>query len=313
MAKKVLVTGGAGFIGGHLVEGLVAAGHSVAVLDDLSTGNLANLESVKDSVRFFEGSILDEALVNEATAGVECIFHLAAIASVPQSIAEPVMTHHVNATSMMILLEAAKANGARVVMSSSSAVYGDGPQPIKHEGLPTGPISPYGAQKLICENYLKSYSVLHGLAGISLRYFNVFGTRQNPFSEYAAVIAKFMDRARAGTDLTIFGDGSQTRDFIHVSDVVRANLLAMETPKSDGSSFNIGTGQATDLNELATMILKVTGSSAKVIHAEPRAGDIKHSCCTAELARQHLGFVPKLDLEAGLRQVFEAQSATASR
>jgi nucleoside-diphosphate-sugar epimerase len=298
-----LVTGGAGFIGGHIVERLVRDGHKARIIDDFSTGLRSNLTAVASDVEVYEGCMLDSKLLNAAAKGVDGIFHLAAIASVPQSIEQPIRTHQVNSEAVVAVLEAAKANDARVVFSSSSAVYGDGPEPFKTEDLLPRPITPYAVQKLSGEGYLQTYHRLFGVPSVALRYFNVFGKRQNPASEYAAVIPKFIARAQAGQDLTIFGDGSQTRDFVHVYDVVDANLRAMTVAVAEGQPFNIGCGVKTDLNELAASIVKVTGANVQVLHGPERPGDIKHSCCTMAAAKAGLGWNPHYSLESGLSEM----------
>lgn len=305
-SMKALITGGAGFIGGHLAERLVREGLEVHVIDDLSSGFERNLVEIGDRITFHRGSILDEALLARAADGAHAIFHLAAVASVPQSIAQPIFANAVNITGTLQILEAARINGSRVVFSSSSAVYGDGPEPVKTEDLTPRPLSPYAIHKLAGEHYLQSYHLLHGLEGFALRYFNVFGRRQNPDSEYAAVIPKFVQRARQGEDLRIFGDGGQTRDFIHVSDVVEANWRAMNAEGADGIALNIGTGQRTDLNTLAEAVIRACGASVGVRHEAERAGDIRHSCCDNSLAARRLGFQPRLSLAQGLQEMISA-------
>lgn len=304
--EKVLVTGGAGFIGSHLVHRLVGEGYQVAVLDDFSTGNKANLADVESQIELFTGSILDAELVKQACHGATGIFHLAAIASVPESIAKPIYTHQVNCEAMLHLLACAQKNSARIIFSSTSAVYGDTPAQFKSESDALDPRSPYAVQKLGSEGYLRTYNTLFGVESICLRYFNVFGTRQNPNSEYAAVIPKFLHRAVRGENLLIFGDGTQTRDFVFVSDVVDANLAAFTCESANGQAVNIGQGIATNLNELASVIKKVTLSDSHIIHEPPRAGDIWHSCCTPEVASRVLDWRPKVSLEDGLTLLFQS-------
>ncbi len=305
MGKRTLVTGGAGFIGSHLVRGLLDAGHEVAVLDDLSSGFRSNLADIEDHIRFIQGSILDDSL-DTAAQGANCIFHLAAIASVPQSVRDPIGTHRVNSEGTLRVIEHAHRNNARVVLSSSSAVYGDGPELPKRETTVLEPTSPYAVQKLNSEQYLQMAHRLHGVEGFALRYFNVFGPRQNPDSEYAAVIPKFIVRALKGEPLTIFGDGKQTRDFIFVGDVVRANLMAMDASDADGTAMNIGSGAVTELNELAQLIFAALGSQGEVIHAPEREGDIKHSSCEAKLAKKRLGFEAETSLSEGLMDTIDS-------
>lgn len=306
MANRTLVTGGAGFIGTHLVRGLLDAGHEVTVLDDLSSGFRDNLADIEGRIRFIQGSILDDDSLEQAARGARCIFHLAAVASVPQSVRDPIGTHRVNSEGTLRVLQEALKNESRVILSSSSAVYGDGPELPKRETTPIEPTSPYAVQKLNSEDYLQMEQRLHGLEGFALRYFNVFGPRQNPESEYAAVIPKFIVRALRGEAVTIFGDGKQTRDFIYVKDVVRANLLAMEAQDADGTALNIGSGMVTDLNELARMVFSAVGGAEKVIHAPEREGDIKHSSCEAKLAKKRLGFEAQTTMAEGLMETVDS-------
>ncbi len=306
MANRTLVTGGAGFIGSHLVRGLLDAGHEVTVLDDLSSGFRDNLADIEGRIRFIQGSVLDDDSLEQSAQGARCIFHLAAVASVPQSVRDPIGTHRVNSEGTLRVLQEALKNESRVILSSSSAVYGDGPELPKRETTPIEPTSPYAVQKLNSEDYLQMEQRLHGLEGFALRYFNVFGPRQNPESEYAAVIPKFIVRALRGEAVTIFGDGKQTRDFIYVKDVVRANLLAMEAQDADGTALNIGSGMVTDLNELARMVFSAVGGAEKVIHAPEREGDIKHSSCEAKLAKKRLGFEAQTTMAEGLMETVDS-------
>lgn len=306
MANRTLVTGGAGFIGSHLVRGLLDAGHEVTVLDDLSSGFRDNLADIEGRIRFIQGSVLDDDSLEQSAQGASCIFHLAAVASVPQSVRDPIGTHRVNSEGTLRVLQEALKNDSRVILSSSSAVYGDGPELPKRETTPIEPTSPYAVQKLNSEDYLQMEQRLHGLEGFALRYFNVFGPRQNPESEYAAVIPKFIVRALRGEAVTIFGDGKQTRDFIYVKDVVRANLLAMEAQDADGTALNIGSGMVTDLNELARMVFSAVGGAEKVIHAPEREGDIKHSSCEAKLAKKRLGFEAQTTMAEGLMETVDS-------
>jgi UDP-glucose 4-epimerase len=306
MANRTLVTGGAGFIGSHLVRGLLDAGHEVTVLDDLSSGFRDNLADIEGRIRFIQGSILDDDSLEQSAQGARCIFHLAAVANVPQSVRDPIGTHRVNSEGTLRVLQQALKNESRVILSSSSAVYGDGPELPKRETTPIEPTSPYAVQKLNSEDYLQMEQRLHGLEGFALRYFNVFGPRQNPESEYAAVIPKFIVRALRGEAVTIFGDGKQTRDFIYVKDVVRANLLAMEAQDADGTALNIGSGMVTDLNELARMVFSAVGGAENVIHAPEREGDIKHSSCEAKLAKKRLGFEAQTTMAEGLMETVDS-------
>lgn len=299
--KLFLVTGGTGFIGGHIVEKLLAVGAKVRILDDLSTGRLSNLAAVEGRYELVKGDILDGTTVDQAMEGVSGVFHLAAEVSVPKSIEDPVRVHQINATGTLSVALAAAKVGAKVVFSSSAAVYGEtGKDPVVESdaGLP---ISPYGVQKLNGEQYLRAYHQVSGLKAVCLRYFNVFGPRQDPKSPYSGVITIFTERAKAGMSLRIFGDGNQTRDFVHVSDVARANLLAMQSSVEDGRAINIGTGRSTSLNELAQALLSVLGADSQVEHLDPRNGDILHSLCDPTQARELLGFVSTMGFEDGLR------------
>lgn len=299
---KVLVTGGAGFIGSHLVHGLVGAGHEVCVLDDFSSGSPANLADVDGRIEMIEGSILDEDRLAEASHDREVIFHLAAIASVPESVARPLETHRVNCEGTIRALEVARRNGARVILSSSSSVYGEGPARPKREDDPVLPASPYAVQKLSAERYLRVYHELHGVEGFALRYFNVYGPRQSVDNAYAGVIARFFENALQDRGVVIFGDGLQTRDFVFVDDAVCANLLAMRAPGANGDAVNVGTGEATTLDLLASTVFRVCGREPRVEYREARPGDIRNSCAETTLARDRLGFTAAIRLEEGLRR-----------
>lgn len=297
-----MVTGGAGFIGSHIVDALVDKGCKVRVLDDLSMGSLSNLEQVQDRIEFVQGSILDEGLVNKLATGCEGVFHLAAVTSVPQSVEQPIFVHKVNALGTLTVIEAARKAGARVVFSSSAAVYGDDPALPKHEDMPTFPISPYGVQKLMGEHYLRNFHSLFGLQGYCLRYFNVYGPRQNPSSHYSGVITIFCNRALAGEPIRIFGDGNHTRDFVFVSDVVQANLLAMEAERADARPLNVGTGKSVNLTTLADLIRQAAESNSPIEYADPRPGDIVHSRCDPSRAQESIGFAAQVSMEQGLEQ-----------
>jgi UDP-glucose 4-epimerase len=294
---RSLVTGGAGFIGSHLAARLAAAGHRVVVLDDLSTGKLSNLDGVE--VEFIQGSVTDPNDLARAAAGVDNVFHLAALVGVPESLDDPERTLEINVVGTIRLLMAAAAAGARrFVLSSSSAIYGDdAPVPNPEDCYP-GPISPYGLSKLDGEFYLSMYASRLGLHTVALRYFNVFGPRQDPHSPYAAVIPIFIDRALAGKDLVIFGDGGQTRDFISVKDVAAANMFALAAP---AGVYNVGCGGRITVNDLAAQIIDLTGSSSAVVHEPARPGDIYHS--QADVTRiTAAGFRPTVRLDDGLME-----------
>jgi len=301
---KALVTGGAGFIGSHLVERLLREGHEVRVVDDFSTGKEANLEPLRGAgkaVEVIRADIRNGWEMRTLAVGCEVIFHEAAIVSVPYSVENPQETHDVNLQGTLNVLEAARqAKVRRLVFASSAAVYGDAPGLPKHEGMLPTPISPYGLEKLTSEHYLAIFARLYGVETVSLRYFNVFGPRQDPSSAYSGVISIFSDRARRGEPVTIFGDGSAYRDFVYVSDVVDANLLAAGTPGISGRAFNVARGERTTLGELAGMIGRAAGRDLSVTHAAPRAGDIAESLADITRARDELGYSPKVPVEEGI-------------
>jgi UDP-glucose 4-epimerase len=295
---KALVTGGAGFIGSHLAAALCAT-HEVRVLDNLSTGHRHNLAGL--DVRFIEGSIEDPRTVAAAVQGVDCIFHLAAMVSVPLSVQRPHECVATNVLGLLNVLEAAAAAGVRrLVFSSSAAVYGDNPaSPLREDFAPL-PLSPYAVTKLDGEYYCDHYRRAGRLETACLRYFNVFGPRQDPASAYAAAVPIFIRQALAGAPLTVFGDGGQTRDFVHVRDVVAANLFAASTPGVSGV-FNVGYGESMTILELARRILAATGSSSPLVHAPVRLGDVRYSC--ADNSRLlAAGFAPVSSLERGLAE-----------
>lgn len=308
---QVLVTGGAGFIGSHLVEALVEQGHRVKVLDDLSTGRLENLRPVQSQIVFEQGSIENVGMVEQAASGCRYVFHLAAIVSVPLSISDPLGTHSVNATGTLNVITAARNVGARLIYSSSAAVYGDSEPPL-FEDSPKNPISAYGAQKLYGENLVYA-AARNGLEGVSLRYFNVYGPRQDPESPYSGVISIFMDKVLRGEMLSIHGDGKQTRDFVHVSDVVRANLLAMTTRNANGMAVNVGTGTATNLLQLAQLVYRAAGRITAMRHEPARTGDVRKSYSDPCMARQNLGFSAVVPLDKGLPELVRSWSASSAR
>lgn len=303
-----LVTGGAGFIGSHLVQALVRAGESVRVLDNLTTGRLENLHAVRDRIEFVRGDLRDRGTVERAVAGTEIILHHAAIASVPQSMDDPRTTYEVNATGTLnVLLAARDAGTRRVVYASSSAVYGDDPKLPKDEGLLPAPRSPYAVCKLLGEELCRSFTATYRLSTVCLRYFNVFGPRQDPHSPYAAVIPKFVACLREGIPLPIYGDGKQTRDFIPVEAVVAANLQAADRPRIDGAVFNIGSGQATSLLELTEALGQASGRRPELRFLPQRPGDVRDSWADVSRAVKELGLSPP-SLTDGLRAIWnEAQ------
>ncbi len=303
MTKVFLVTGGCGFIGSHLCERLVAAGHTVRVLDDLSTGSRANLVA---GARLIQGGVTDADLVRTALEGVDGCFHLAAISSVARGAQDWVGTHRTNLTGTITIFDAIRAlPGSRVpiVYASSAAVYGDCRTLPIRESAAKQPLSSYGADKYGCELHASVASKVHGIGSIGLRFFNVYGPRQDPNSPYSGVISIFASRLRHGLPVEVFGDGSQTRDFIFVGDVVAALIRAMERPRPSATVFNICTGTKTSVLDLATTIAKLCGLRASIRFRPPREGDIRHSWGSAALAKAALDLNEPTGLEAGLREV----------
>lgn len=302
--SRYLVTGGAGFIGSHIVELLLTEGHDVAILDNFSTGRESNILPFLGRATLIRADIRD--CLASIFEGVDYVIHHAAEVSAIKSVEEPLFANDVNVTGTLAILESAKQAGVkRVVLASSSAVYGDtGQKPQAETDLPR-PLSPYGATKLCGENYCCVYNDTYGLETVRLRYFNVYGPRQNPKSHYAAVIPKFISKLLAGEDIHIYGDGEQTRDFVFVKDVARANYLATLSDAAPGEVINIAGGRSVSVNELAEVLMEVTGSHVSVIHDAAMAGEIKYSASVTEKARQVLGWQPSLTLEDGLSEVVE--------
>lgn len=300
---KALVTGGAGFIGSHLVQALVHHGASVAVIDDLSTGKIQNLDQVHHQITLHQASITNPEAVLKAAAHVDTVFHLAAVSNVPQTIDQPLLGHQVNATGTLHVLEAARANQAHVVYSSSAAVYGNPAETPVHEDLPLRTLSPYGSQKLLGELYLANYCQLFGLSGVSLRYFNVYGPRQRPDNPYSGVISKFIDRARQNLPLLVHGDGSQTRDFVNVQDVVQANILAAQARHIQAVPLNIGTGADTSILDLANLITSLYPGTPPPQHQPARPGDIVRSTAKTVNANQVIRFTSQVSLTSGIEQL----------
>ncbi len=303
---KILVTGGAGFIGSHIVHELVRRGVGVRVLDNFSTGRRENLSGLNVELEMIEGDIRDYDTVRKAVAGMDVIFHEAALPSVPRSIEDPITAHNVNITGTVNVLHAAKGAGVkRVVNASSSSVYGDNPVLPKHEGMIPNPLSPYAVGKLAGEKYCGVFFGVYGLETVSLRYFNVFGPRQDPTSQYSAVIPKFITEMMKGDAPVIFGDGEQSRDFTYVDNVVHANLLAATTRYDSGSAINCACQERVTLNELVDRLNRLLESSIKPIHTDPRPGDIKHSFAAIERARNVLGYVPLVAFLEGLQKTVD--------
>jgi len=303
---RYLITGGAGFIGSNLAHALVERGESVRILDDFSTARPVNLAGIEHRVEVLRGDLRDPEAVARAVEGVEIVLHQGALNSIPRSIKEPGPTNAVNVTGTLLLLEAARQAGVRrVVYASSSSVYGDTPGLPKTEDMPTTPKAPYGVSKLAAELYCRSFTQVYGLETVSLRYFNVFGPRQHPDSEYAAVIPRFMRRMLRGERPVIFGDGEQSRDFTPVENVVAANLLAAESPKGVGEALNVACGQVTTLNQIATWLNELLGTDLPAEHVAPRPGDIRHSYASIQKAEAALGYRPQTDIREALARTLE--------
>lgn len=303
--RRVAITGGAGFIGSNIADEL-SARNEIIIIDDLSSGRPGNIAHLRrlPNVTFRQGSILDLDLIQDAVRGVDYVFHLAALASVPQSVEDPVPTDRVNTLGTLNVLIAARDSGVKkVVFSSSCAVYGDTATLPVREDMPPQPLSPYAVTKAAGEHYCSVFGHVYGLPAVALRYFNVYGPRQNPRSQYAAVVPRFISRALEGAPLTIFGDGQQTRDFVYVRDVVAANIAAAE---SDASGvFNVGSGRHTSVLELAGLIQKLTGMQTTVVHQPAPPGEVRHSYGDISRAAR-FGYNPRHGIEEGIRETIAA-------
>ncbi|MBI2195180.1 MAG: SDR family oxidoreductase [Planctomycetes bacterium] len=316
---RVLVTGGAGFIGSHLVRHLLRRGDHVRVIDNLSAGQLGHLSEIREHIEWIQGDLRDETAIENALQGIEGVFHQGAIPSVPRSFREPALFHEVNVSgSLHLLLASLRARVRRMVMASSSSVYGDTEVQPKVESLPTRPLSPYAVTKLAAESYGRVFSRSMGIEVVSLRYFNVYGPRQSVAAQYAAVIPSFITSALQNRPLKVEGDGDQTRDFTFVEDAAQANLLAMDVPQAAGEVFNISGNCRVSINELVRFLQGLMPDrTLEVVHAPPRPGDIRHSWADTSKARTILGYVPRVGLEEGLRRTiryFEEQlTAPAGR
>jgi nucleoside-diphosphate-sugar epimerase len=308
-----LVTGVAGFIGSSIARALLAEGATVRGIDNLSTGSVANIEAIKTQIDFRKADILDETAINSACQGVDYVFHEAAIPSVPKSIEDPIGTNGHNLTGTLNVLEAARKAGVkRVLYAASSAAYGDDPVLPKTEAMLPAPISPYAVQKLAGEHYLASYTRVYGLETVSLRYFNIFGPRQDPSSQYSGVLARFISQMLADQAPTIFGDGTTSRDFTYIDNVVSANLLAARTTAPvAGKVFNVATGRRVTLLEAFEEIKRITGYSGTINLAPEREGDIKHSVANISLAQQTFGYKVVADFTHGLEQTIAWCSESA--
>jgi len=306
-SETVLVTGGAGFIGSNLVQALADSGAKVRILDNLSTGFIENLEELSCDFDFIEGCITDRALVSKTLEGVDIVFHQAALPSVPRSVENPEETHNMCVNGTFNLLDCSRLSGVkRFVYAASSSAYGDQPILPKQETMSPSPMSPYAAAKLMGEYYCKVFSNVYGLETVSLRYFNVFGPRQNPSSQYSGVISRFIDALMRDKNPTIYGDGEQSRDFTFIANVVDANLKAAQADNVSGLVFNCANGERTSLNELLLTLQEITGKPGLTANHEPaRIGDVKHSQADNRLAVEKLGYQKLIGLEEGLRKTVE--------
>ncbi|MBZ5571715.1 MAG: SDR family oxidoreductase [Acidobacteriia bacterium] len=303
-----LITGIAGFIGSTLARAVLAQGDAVRGIDNLSTGKLENIAEISGRIDMRQSDLLDLNAVHQACRGVDYVLHEAAIPSVPRSVDDPLESNRANIDATVNLLVAARdAKVKRVVYAASSSAYGDVPTLPKHEGMPANPISPYAVAKLAGEYYMTSFWRCYGLETVSLRYFNIFGPRQDPGSPYSGVLARFITQMLKGEQPVIFGDGLQSRDFTYVDNVVNANLLACKAPASEvaGRIFNVATGARIDLNETFRVLKKLIGYAGEVSYQADRAGDVKHSLADLSLAGKHLGYKPTVGFEAGLRRTIE--------
>ncbi|MCD6455484.1 MAG: SDR family oxidoreductase [Methanophagales archaeon] len=304
---KIVITGGAGFIGSNIAEELSKEkDNEIIIVDDLSTGKMANIRKFNRStnINFVRGSITDLNLLKGVFKDTDYVFHQAAIPSVPRSVKDPIASNNANINGTLNVLVAAKdCDVKKVVYASSSSVYGDTPELPKREDMTPNPLSPYAVTKLLGEYYCNVFNDIYGLKTVSLRYFNVYGPRQDPYSDYAAVIPKFINRVSENKPPVIYGDGEQTRDFTFVKDVVKANVLAA---KSDaGGVYNIANGNRISINELANMIMKLMGNNLTPMHEDPREGDVKHSLADISRAKKNLGYEPMYNLEEGLRETIK--------
>jgi UDP-glucose 4-epimerase len=301
-----VVTGGAGFIGSHIVEELLRRRETVRVIDNFSTGKRQNLDAFRNDAEIIEADLAEAKNLSGLLQGADYVIHQAAIPSVPKSIIDPVRSHNANVNGTLNVLVASRQAGVkRLVYASSSSLYGDSPTLPKHEAMMPNPLSPYGAQKLFGEIYCQVFTRAYGLETVSLRYFNVFGPRQDATSQYSGVLALFISAVLQGRRPTIYGDGLQSRDFTYVKNVVEANLLACTVPGVAGQVFNVACGDRITVNSMLHQINRITGNDVAAIHSDPRPGDIKHSQADITRAREHLGYEPKVTFTEGLRHTIE--------
>jgi len=305
MNKRYLITGGAGFIGSHLCRALVARGDRVVILDSLDSGKLSNIDDLlcDDRVEFVQDTILNESRVLSLSEGIDGIFHLAALVSVQRSIDDSRLNHQINVDGLFNVLEAARLSGVpKIVLASSAALYGNSYVPPHKEIFPVVPLSPYAVGKCLSEIYSSVYSQLYGIGAVCLRFFNVYGPNQDPSSPYSGVISKFMDAVTHGSDITIFGDGEQTRDFVYVQDVVQALFLSME--KNVSGIFNVGTGVSSSINQLAQSVMQIARKEMDITYLDPREGEVRHSCADITNIREGMGYEPRYSLKDGLEETF---------
>jgi nucleoside-diphosphate-sugar epimerase len=311
---RVVVTGGAGFIGSHIVEELLRRGESVVVVDDFSSGKEANLAGLHGSLEVARTSVTEIEPLHQAFRGAEYVLHLAARTSVPRSVADPLESNRVNVDGTVNVLVAARdAKARRVVFAASSSAYGETPSLPKSEAMRPEPISPYGVTKYVGELYAQVFGRCYGLENVSLRYFNVFGPRQDPGSPYSGVLSRFITAMLDGQQPAVFGDGEQSRDFTYISNVVDATLRAAETPGVSGIVFNVGTGDRYTLNQTLALLARIASKPANPRYDPPRSGDIRDSQADISLARQMLGYVPAINFEEGLRRTWEWYKSSYSK
>lgn len=298
-----LVTGGGGFIGSNIVQTLLERGERVRVLDNFATGRQQNLADLANKIELIEGDIRDPQVAARAVAGVDYVLHQAALGSVPRSVQDPITSNDVNVNGTLNMLWAAKQAGVkRFVTASSSSVYGNTPQLPKEEAMSPNPISPYAVSKLACERYTMSFHAVYGLPTVALRYFNVFGPKQDPLSQYAAVIPRFITAIKKGEAPVVYGDGEQSRDFTFIENVVQANLLACTAPAAPGQFMNIACGDRYSLNTLLQLLAEIIGKDVRPIYQAERSGDVKHSLASIERAKKVLGFSPAVNFRDGLKR-----------